>query len=216
MFSIKLLLFISLVFSGVHYAQAVDHQGVHRKIKNKLTRPVVIPDAIQEAKVILMPTGIIHEFGFNEFLLKKVGCTFITSDIDDIRQLRNIINQANIKRYPYKIDFVRRNNGFVYESEFYPRNGIYLNLTDGASIKLLFEKGYSNINNIRGEYSKLPTNNKQPVYASINLLSELFFWANNTGKLLKSNEPIPYNINVECDFFLSRKGFYKDLYRNDR
>jgi hypothetical protein len=114
----KFIQLIFLLIIGLHCVQAENHLGKHKQNKNKITKHIVIPDSISEAKVILMPTGIPYHFEVNEVILNKHGCTFITSDEQDISRLRIILKEANIKLYPYKINLIRTNDGEVHESDF--------------------------------------------------------------------------------------------------
>lgn len=203
-----------LLLNSMQCVQAENHLGKHRQYKAKIKESLVIADSIREATVILVPIGI-SDAWYSEQELKREGCTFNTNDSNKIKSLINILNESNIKKAPkykyYTLDDGTVINENALQSMYY-NEGIYLTLTDKTLVKFLFKKPYTNAKYVNGIYSKPPKSNDQLVIANSNLIRELFFWTNNTGKYILSKEAIMDS--RECELFMARKGYYKDIYKD--
>jgi hypothetical protein len=125
--------------------------------------------SIQEATVSLAPSSWLFYGRLDENTLRKLGCSYSTRDPSMIAHLQDILKQNEVKAAVNK------------ESQFDARNGIFLTLSDGTIIKILFGQQFSELNTVQGTFNHSSTNVSLSVTAIDSLPQDLVKWALETG-----------------------------------
>lgn len=120
---------------------------------------------IQQATVILVPPSWLSYARLNEETLRKIGCVYNTSDKKFITDLKSILERNDIK------------TAIGSHASFELRNGIFLTLADGTTVKWLFGQKYSGQSTVPGTFNHLPAYKDLSFTAADSLPKDLTNWA---------------------------------------
>ncbi|WP_156480118.1 hypothetical protein [Collimonas pratensis] len=125
--------------------------------------------SIQEVTVSLAPSSWFFYGRLDENTLRKLGCSYSTRDPSLIAHFQDVLKKNEVK--------ASVNN----ESQFDVRNGIFLTLTDGTIVKILFGQKFSGLNTVQGTFNHSSANVDTSITAIDSLPKDLIQWALETG-----------------------------------
>ncbi|MFZ6654078.1 hypothetical protein [Undibacterium sp. TJN19] len=134
-----------------------------------LTMRLAALDRAEKATVVMVPTMWAFYARLDEKALKKVGCTFVTTDRTHIAALKTLLEQAN----PDTLDSPVRALDI--------RNAVFFNLPGGMQSKFVFSMAYGNKDALDGIYHAVGSGTGVPVKADRALIEQLSIWTTRPG-----------------------------------
>jgi hypothetical protein len=145
------------------------------------------PDNIKTANIFLLPPNMEFITRLTESALTGSGCPFFTQEQKQIRILVSILENADLRFASYL------DAPWVTE----PREGVFLNLSDGAWIKFIFTIKYSNESPTHGYYKQKSNVDAVNITVNDEFVNELVQWAANLDDAADGNR----KINQACKYY---------------